>query len=135
IIFDKTGTLTRGTPAVSDVAAVSGTTESQLLASAAAVESSSEHPLAKAIVAAARRRNSDSIAVTGFKSLPGRGAAATVQGTTIAVGGPRLLADSKLQVTPELQQTTTIWAQEGKTVLYVVSDGALLGVIAAEDEI
>src|SRR5262245_25384520 len=135
IIFDKTGTLTRGTPAVSDVAAASGATELGLLASAAAVESTSEHPLAKAIVAAARHRNIDPIAVAGFKSLPGRGAAATVQGRTIAIGGPRLLAESKLQLTPELQQTTRIWAQEGKTVLYVLSDGAVLGAIAAEDEI
>jgi Cu2+-exporting ATPase len=135
IIFDKTGTLTRGTPAVSDLAAVSGATESDLLASAASVESTSEHPLGKAIIAAARRRNIDPIAVAGFKSLPGRGAAATVQGRTIAIGGPRLLAESKLQLTPELQQTTRIWAQEGKTVLYVLSDGAVLGAIAAEDEI
>jgi Cu2+-exporting ATPase len=135
IIFDKTGTLTRGSPAVSDLAALSGVTESDLLASAAAVESTSEHPLAKAIVAAARRRNIDSIAVADFKSLPGRGAAATVQGRTIAIGGPRLLAESKLQPTPELQQTTKIWAQEGKTVLYVLTDGAVLGAIAAEDEI
>jgi Cu2+-exporting ATPase len=135
IIFDKTGTLTRGTPAVSDLVAVSGTTESDLLASAAAVESTSEHPLAKAIIAAARRRNVDSIAMADFKSLPGRGAAATVQGRTIAIGGPRLLAESKLQLTPELQQTTRTWAQEGKTVLYVLSDGAVLGAIAAEDEI
>jgi Cu2+-exporting ATPase len=135
IIFDKTGTLTRGAPTVSDLAAVSGVTESDVLASAAAVESTSEHPLAKAIVAAARRRNISSIAAEGFKSLPGRGAAATVQGRTIAIGGPRLLAESKLQLTPELQQTTRIWAEEGKTVLYVVSDGAVLGAIAAEDEI
>jgi Cu2+-exporting ATPase len=96
-----------------------------MLASAAAVESTSEHPLAKAIVAAARRTNIDSITAADFKSLPGRGAAANVQGRTIAIGGPRLLAESKLRLTPEFQQTTRIWAQEGKTVLYVLSDGAV----------
>src|SRR5438874_12990936 len=90
VIFDKTGTLTRGSPAVSEVAAAPGTTEDDLIARAAAVESNSEHPLAKAIVAEAKRRGVAQAAATDFKAVPGRGAAQLVQGRIVKVGGPRL---------------------------------------------
>ena len=73
VILDKTGTLTRGAPAVSGVVAAAGTTEDDLISRAAAVESNSEHPLAKAIVAAAGRRSLTRLAVS-FEALPGRGA-------------------------------------------------------------
>src|SRR6266702_2593514 len=84
VIFDKTGTLTRGSPAVSGFAAASGTTENDLMARAAAVESTSEHPLGKAIVAEAKRRGLQLPAASGFEALPGRGARALVDGTTVA---------------------------------------------------
>src|SRR6266436_626533 len=90
VIFDKTGTLTRGAPAVSGVAAVAGTNESDLLAHAAAVETNSEHPLAKAIVAEAKHRNLSTLQATDFEALPGRGARARVNGTSIMIGRPRL---------------------------------------------
>src|SRR5207247_4191069 len=70
VIFDKTGTLTRGSPAVSGVAAAVGTTEEDLIARASAVESNSEHPLAKAIVATARRRGLTRLAACNFEALP-----------------------------------------------------------------
>src|ERR1700681_5001868 len=73
VIFDKTGTLTRGSPAVSGVAAAPGTTEEDLIARAAAVESNSEHPLAKALVAAAGRRSLPRLSATNFEALAGRG--------------------------------------------------------------
>jgi Cu2+-exporting ATPase len=76
VIFDKTGTLTRGSPAVSGVAAAPGATEDNLIARAAAVESNSEHPLAKAIVAEAKRRNLTQLSATNFEALAGRGAKA-----------------------------------------------------------
>jgi Cu2+-exporting ATPase len=88
VIFDKTGTLTRGSPAVSGVAAAPGSTEDNLIARAAAVESNSEHPLAKAIVAEAKRRNVTQLSATDFQAMPGRGAQALVEGETIIVGGP-----------------------------------------------
>src|SRR5712672_2546167 len=81
-IFDKTGTLTRGSPAVSGVAAAPGTTEDNLIARAAAAESNSEHPLARAIVAEAKRRNLTQLSATNFEALPGRGAKALVEGKT-----------------------------------------------------
>jgi len=135
VIFDKTGTLTRGSPAVSGVVAVPGTNESDLLAHAAAVELNSEHPLAKAIVSEAERRNLPTSHAAEFEALPGRGATALVDGKRIVVGGPRVLTESKIVVPPEVQKLTTAWAAEGKTVLYVVAEGRLVGAVAVEDEI
>src|SRR6202040_1220414 len=78
VIFDKTGTLTRGSPAVSGVATAQGTTEDDLIARAAAVESNSEHPLAKAVAAEAKRRGVSQLSSTNFVGLPGGGAEALV---------------------------------------------------------
>src|SRR5258705_13978839 len=102
VIFDKTGTLTRGAPAVSDVAVAPGITEGDLIGQTAAVESSSEHPLAKAIVTEAKRRGVPQSSATDFKALPGRGAEALVKGRRVAVGGPRLLTEANVPVPPEL---------------------------------
>jgi Cu2+-exporting ATPase len=135
VIFDKTGTLTRGSPAVSGVAAVAGTSESDLLAHAAAIEVNSEHPLAKAIVAEAKRRNLPTVQAADFEALPGRGARARVNGKTTVIGGPRLLTEGKVTVPPEVEKLTTDWASEGKTVLHVVAEAQLLGAFAVEDEI
>ena len=135
VIFDKTGTLTRGTPALSGVAAAPGSSESDLLAYAAAVESTSEHPLAKAIVAEAKRRNLPILQAADFEALSGRGARALVKGKSVQVGGPRLLTETKLTAPSEVDKLTTEWASEGKTVLYVVAEGRLLGAFGIEDQI
>lgn len=134
VIFDKTGTLTRGSPAFSGVAAAPGRTESGLLALAAAVEANSEHALAKAIVAEAKRRNLPTMQAAHFEALPGRGARARVNGETVIIGGPRLLAEAGVMVPPGVERMTTAWAPD-KTVLYVVADGELHGAFAVEDEI
>jgi Cu2+-exporting ATPase len=135
VIFDKTGTLTRGSPALSGVAAAPSSNDGDLLAHAAAVESNSEHPLAKAIVAEAKRRNLPTLHAANFKALPGRGAQADVNGESIIIGGPRLLTEGKVTVPPEVEKLTTAWVSEGKTVLYVLAEGRLLGAFAVEDEI
>jgi Cu2+-exporting ATPase len=135
VIFDKTGTLTRGSPAVSEVAAAPGTSEDELVAYSAAVESNSEHPLAKAILAEAARRNLTQLPATNFEALSGRGARALVEGKSIAVGGPRLLTEANVAVPPAVKKLTTAWASDGKTVLYAVADARLLGAFAVEDEI
>src|SRR5450631_4689074 len=114
VIFDKTGTLTRGSPAVSGVAAAPGSTENDLIARAAAVESNSEHPLAKAIIAEAKRRSVTQLPATNFESLPGRGAKAVVEGTSVEIGGPRLVTEAKVTVPPEVAKHTIAWASEGK---------------------
>ena len=135
VIFDKTGTLTRGSPTLSGIVAVHDSNESDLLAQAAAVEVNSEHPLAKAIVAEAKRRNVPMLQAADFEALPGRGAQARVNGKSIVLGGPRLLTEGKTTLPPEVGNRTTAWASEGKTVLYVISEGQLLGALAVEDEI
>src|SRR3981189_1850091 len=104
VIFDKTGTLTRGSPAVSGVAVAPGTTEDDLIARAAAVESNSEHPLAKAIAAEAKRRGVSQLSATNFEALPGRGAKALVKGTSVEIGGPRLLTEAKVPVALEVEK-------------------------------
>ena len=135
VIFDKTGTLTRGAPALSGVVAAPGTNESDLLAQAAAVEANSEHPLAKAIVAEARRRDLPMLQAANFEALPGRGALARVNGKSVTIAGPRLLAEGKVTVPPEIEKLTGAWASQGKTVLFAVAEGKLLGAFAVEDEI
>src|SRR5258708_10282590 len=128
-------TLTRGTAAVSGVAAASGTTEENLIARAAAVESNSEHPLAKAIVAEAKRRGVAQLSATNFEAMAGRGAKRLVEGQSVEIGGPRLLMEANVTVPPEVEKLTAAWASDGKTVLYAVAHGRLLGAFAIEDEI
>ena len=135
VIFDKTGTLTRGAPILSGAAAVTGVNEKEMLGLASAVEADSEHPIAKAIVSGAGRRGIKPQSAAGFEALSGRGTRATVDGQSVAVGGPRLLADMKTTVPPELGKTASIWMSEGRTVLYVLRDGAVIGTLAVEDEI
>ena len=135
VIFDKTGTLTRGSPAVSGFAAASGTTENDLMARAAAVESTSEHPLGKAIVAEAKRRGVAQLSATNFEAQAGRGATALVESQNVEIGGPRLLTEAKITVPPEVEKLTTAWAADGKTVLFAVAQDRLLGAFAVEDEI
>jgi Cu2+-exporting ATPase len=120
---------------VSGVAAAPGASEVDLIALAAAVESNSEHPLAKAIVAEAKRRGVAQLSATKFEALPGRGAKAFVEGKSVVVGGPRLLTEAKITVPPEVEKLITAWASDGKTVLYVVAEGRLLGAFAVEDAI
>jgi Cu2+-exporting ATPase len=130
VIFDKTGTLTKGQPVVATVAATDGD-ETDLLRLAAVVETDSEHPLARAIVAEAQRRGIELPAATDFESLAGRGARARVGDRHIAVGGPRLLAELGLDPIAAAEP----WARDGRTVLHVVADGRIAGALALEDEI
>jgi Cu2+-exporting ATPase len=140
VVFDKTGTLTKGQPALSAVVAVDGRPENDVLALAAAAETDSEHPLARAIVAAARGRN---LAVPGsadFTSSPAVGVTATVDDVTaggagesveVRVGGPRLLAEAGRA---ELEAAAA-WHADGAIVLHVLVDGVVAGALALADEI
>ncbi len=129
VVFDKTGTLTKGQPALTAVEAVpvSGYSPDQLLALAAAVESDSEHPLARAIVHAAEGRGLTIPAATNFRSEPALGVTAQVDGAWVRVGGPRLLAEVGL--------TAPASADQGATQLHVIRDGAVLGSLVLADEI
>ena len=135
VIFDKTGTLTKGTPALAAVRAAPGIDETQLLATAAAVEADSEHPLARAVVEGAERRGVAVAPATGFESLAGRGARARIDGELVHVGGPRLVQELGLGGDGQLSETTDAWAREGRTVLTVIRDSTILGALAVEDEV
>ncbi|HET7104890.1 MAG TPA: heavy metal translocating P-type ATPase [Terracidiphilus sp.] len=135
VIFDKTGTLTKGTPILSGVAAATGTSEYELLGLASGVEADSEHPIARAIVNGAEQRGVAPQQTTNFEALSGRGASAILNGQKVAVGGPRLIEDAKAAVSPALARAVDIWATEGRTVLYVVRNSNVIGVLAVEDEI
>jgi Cu2+-exporting ATPase len=134
VLFDKTGTLTRGRPVVAAVLPAAGRTETGLLQIAAAAESESEHPLARAVVTAAA-------GVTGVpaagdvRSLTGRGVRARVAEHDVAVGGPALLRELGLQSPAELAGRTAPWEERGATVLHVVSDGRVVGALALADEV
>ena len=132
VLFDKTGTLTLGSHVVVDVAAIDGDAE-KVLALAAAVEADSEHPLARAIVAAAARGSVT--AATGFRSMSGRGVEATVDGASVAVGGPALLRERGLERSPDLEKTVSGWEERGAAVLYVIRENEVTGAISLEDEV
>jgi len=136
VLFDKTGTLTKGEPAVTGVAATeSFGGENALLALAAAVEADSEHPLARAIVAAARGKGLAAPEARGFRSLTGRGVEAEVGGRKVAIGGPALLREAGAEEPEELREAVEGWKRRGATVLHVVRDGAVVGALALEDEV
>ena len=138
VLFDKTGTLTEGAHAVTGVAATVGVTEGELLALAAAAEADSEHPVARAIVAAAAAHPEASrrqIHATGFSAASGRGVRATVDGAEILVGGPNMLRKFNLTTPAELTDTTSAWTGRGAGVLHIVRDGQIIGAVAVEDKI
>lgn len=130
IVFDKTGTLTRGEPALTDVWTEKGVSERILLGKAASVESLSEHPLALALVQAARKRRISLKKTTGFHAVAGKGVTATVQGKKVAVGTASLVG-KKLPTAAEKQKHA--WENEGKTVVTVWVDGRFAGLLAVAD--
>ena len=133
VLFDKTGTLTKGRPAVRDVKGF-GVPADEVLRLAAAVEASSEHPLAKAIVSAATA-NGGIPNASDFRALPGRGVEAVVDGTPVEVGGPALLRERAIDMPTEISDDVETWSARGATVLSVVRDGRIIGAVAVEDEI
>ncbi|WP_298888847.1 heavy metal translocating P-type ATPase [uncultured Serinicoccus sp.] len=130
-LFDKTGTLTKGEPTVTAIDPADTRTEEEVLALAAAAEADSEHPLARAIVSAARTRKLDVPAASDFSSSPAVGVKATVDGTVIEVGGPYLLDQHHADELP----AADAWRGEGAIILHVLADGEVIGALRLADEI
>ena len=135
VLFDKTGTLTLGAHKVTDIATSIGHSGDDVLGVAAAVETDSEHPLARAIASAAAERALSVPVATEFRARSGRGVHAIVNGVEIAVGGPAMLAEADLVLPQKLDEPTTLWRNRGASVLHVVADGHIVGALALEDEI
>jgi P-type Cu2+ transporter len=132
VVMDKTGTLTVGRPSVVDVVTVPGTSPEQVLAWAAAVESNSEHPLARAIVE--RVAGIDLPAVTDFTTVPGMGARAQVDGQVLLVGNAELMARQNVPL-QTLDAEAARLQGDGRTVAYVARGGALIGIVAIADAV
>ena len=134
VALDKTGTITEGAPRVTDLLPAEGVSETELLTLAAALESRSEHPLAKAVLADAETKAITSPEVTDFAALPGNGLAAKLDGMDIYAGNAAFI-QTKLTLPAALAQQAEKLAAEGKTPLFFGGAGRLLGVIAVADTI
>ena len=134
VALDKTGTITEGAPRVTDLLPAEGVTETELLTLAAALESCSEHPLAKAVLADAEAKAITPPEVTDFAALPGNGLAAKLDGMDIYAGNAAFI-QTKLTLPAALAQQAEKLAAEGKTPLFFGGAGRLLGVIAVADTI
>ena len=134
VALDKTGTITEGAPRVTDLLPAEGVSETELLTLAAALESRSEHPLAKAVLAYSEAKAITPPTIADFAALPGNGLAAKLDGVDI-FGGSASFIQSKLSLPAALTQQAEQLAAEGKTPLFFGGAGRLLGVIAVADTI
>ncbi len=135
VVLDKTGTITAGTPTVTDIAVTRGAevAEAELLRLVAGLEASSQHPLAAAIVAAARERGLAVPPAGSFDSVTGKGVVGTVEGRPVAVGNAALLADWSIEFPEAAARTADALATAGRTPVHVAIDGRHAAVIAVAD--
>jgi len=131
VVMDKTGTLTKGEPSVTDIVAVRGS-DDELLALAAAVEKSSEHPLAEAIVEATVGKGLSLPTISDFDSVPGKGVEAMVDGRTVLLGNRRLMDDRNVDLASRASEAERL-ELEGKTVMFMAVGGELAALIAVAD--
>jgi Cu+-exporting ATPase len=134
LVVDKTGTLTQGKPRLTSLIPADGFNETQLLQMVASLENASEHPLAAAILAAAKEKNVDLLAVADFQSVTGKGVTGQIQSMRVAIGNAALMAD--LGATSALLDEKAVALQkDGQTVMFIASDGKFAGLMAVADPI
>jgi Cu+-exporting ATPase len=134
VVLDKTGTVTEGHPAVTAVVPEGDWDETRLLGVAASLETGSEHPLAEAIVAAARKRGLKPSPVSGFEAVAGHGVAGKVDGRQVLFGNSKLMGDHRIEL-GGLPQRASELAAEAHTPMYVAVDGQAAGIVAVSDPI
>ena len=134
LIVDKTGTLTVGMPKLVAVLPKPGHDEQDVLRLAASLERGSEHPLAEAIVSGADEKGIDLVKADDFQAITGKGVTGTVEGRMIALGNAALLADLRLDGA-SLAAEADARRDEGETVMFVVADGAVVGMLAVADPV
>ncbi|MER9800085.1 heavy metal translocating P-type ATPase [Mesorhizobium sp. M0142] len=134
LIVDKTGTLTEGRPRLTDVVAVEGMAQDELLALAAGLEKGSEHPLAEAIVDGARGRGVKVPDASGFEAVTGKGVSGTVSGQKVALGNAAMMADLGIDTASVLASAEALQS-DGKTAMFVAVAGKLAGLVAVADPI
>ena len=135
ILFDKTGTLTRGKMTLVDAVAVEGQEGEVVLATAAAVEALSEHPIARAITSAANDRELEVLEATDFRAVAGHGAIATVNGRSVTVGRRALIAEQRLMGCTDLDEAAARLEAKGRTVVFVGWERRVRGVLAVADTV
>jgi Cu+-exporting ATPase len=134
LVVDKTGTLTEGKPKLTELIPAEGVKDTDLLKAAASLEKASEHPLAAAILAAAKEKNIELAAIEGFQSVTGKGVKGNLNGKQVAVGNMALMTD--LGASPEALLTRAESLQkEGQTVMFIALGGNFVGLIAVADPI
>jgi Cu2+-exporting ATPase len=129
VLFDKTGTLTKGEYGVTNVWAVGTDDEDEVVRLAASVDAYSEHPVAKAIVAYAHAKNIPLAEIQEFKRLPGKGSEARVHGARVTLGGAGVVEGKNVSLPHDIQAEQ----KKGKTIIYVLREDALIGVLALAD--
>ena len=134
LVIDKTGTLTEGKPTVVSVVPYGGRSESDAVRSAAALERSSEHPLAAAILAAARQRGIEIPAATGFRAVPGKGIVAVVDGVAAAFGNAAMMEDAGVRTDAAGSKPDEL-RREGQTVMFLALGGELAAILGVADPI
>ncbi|HZM79480.1 MAG TPA: copper-translocating P-type ATPase [Candidatus Limnocylindrales bacterium] len=134
VVFDKTGTLTQGRPALTDVVAADGVPEEKVLKLAATADQPSQHPLAQAIINAARERGLEVAAPHDFDSVPGHGVVATVDGQRVLIGNLRLMQREGVDL-QGLGAKAQALASAGKTAMYVAAQGIPLGLVVVADTV
>jgi len=133
VVFDKTGTLTKGKPEVTNIVALNGTDESEVLRLAASAEMRSEHPIAEAIVRKAESKSIEIIEPERFEVLAGKGVIATINGMKVLVGNKMLMAE--YTNTREVERVVEKLESEAKTAVLVALDGKIVGVIGVADTV
>ena len=135
VVFDKTGTLTLGQFRVVELTAAEGESESDLLGIAAAIETDSEHPIARGIVRTADERGLSLPEATEFKAIKGKGVSATVAGTKYLLGGPALLESEGVRVPATLSAAAARAGERGQAAIHLISEGAAVGTFAVADAV
>jgi Cu+-exporting ATPase len=134
LVVDKTGTLTEGKPRLTSLIPAEGFNETQLLQMVASLEKASEHPLAAAILAAAKEKTIELLAVTDFQSITGKGVTGQLQSKRVGIGNAALMADLGAR-SDALNDRAGALRKEGQTVMFIASDGKFAGLIAVADPI
>ena len=134
LVLDKTGTLTEGKPRLRTLVALPGWSEEELLSAVASLEQASEHPLAGAILDAARRRGLDPAPAREFQAVPGRGIRGSVRGRSLVVGNARMLEELGIEMGAPHHRRDSV-RESGQAVVLVAADGRLAGWLGVEDPV
>lgn len=134
VVFDKTGTITEGKPKVTDIITVQGASQEELLLIAASAEKTSEHPLGEAIVKKAEEEKLDLKKVDFFKAIPGHGIEVEIDSKKILLGNKKLIMENNIAL-EDLEEKSIKLANEGKTPMYIASDGKIMGIIGVADTV